>query len=282
MKVARPAVRAIPFKIGESLSVSQNMRLRKQLRVTSAKIGRSSRFAGDSGGLGGRLHGVAAAAGAGWADARRSTSTSTATSSTAHPLIPGCYYPFDNVAWLPRHGYLDRATFDLDLRSQAASIASRRSARASSEQPDAQDREHFVTRYQMDEPVALAVFALGPFERKTQQVTWESGGPPIPLEFNSVPARVRCGRPSAIKHEFILAELDNAVRYFAAMFGQYPYQTLRRRVSSVQLRPGVSVAPDDSAGGRRRTRTRTRSSRTRPRISGGATSSRGARTAISG
>ena len=42
----------------------------------------------------------------------------------------------------------------------------------------------------MKQPVALTVFAIGPWERKVQQVTWEAGGKPIPLEYNSVPPRV--------------------------------------------------------------------------------------------
>jgi aminopeptidase N len=77
-----------------------------------------------------------------------------------------------------------------------------------------------ITKYQMAQPIALAVFALGPFQRVSQKLTMETTGTPIALEFNSVPARV-----AAVKDDFILAELGNAVRYFASMFGAYPYPT---------------------------------------------------------
>jgi aminopeptidase N len=70
----------------------------------------------------------------------------------------------------------------------------------------------------MEQPVALVTFALGPFKRHTDSIKWEKGGPPTPLEFNSLP-----GDLAAIKEDFILAELNNSVRYFTAHFGQYPY-----------------------------------------------------------
>lgn len=86
------------------------------------------------------------------------------------------------------------------------------------EDPDPEDRNATVTRYRMSLPVALVTFAFGSFDRKVQEVKFEDGGRLIPLEFNSVPGQ-------SIRHEFFLGELDNAVRYFAAMFGPYPYET---------------------------------------------------------
>lgn len=41
---------------------------------------------------------------------------------------------------------------------------------------------------------------------------------PIPLEFNSLPGSI-----VEIKEDFVLAELNNSVRYFNALFGKYPY-----------------------------------------------------------
>lgn len=217
MKVRQPGVRAVPFKIGESLSVSQSMRLRNQLRVASARVGGQPAAVIQEDWEGGFTVLLPQPAEAGQAISVELSAEGNF--MQAHPLINGCYYPMNNVTWLPRHGYLDRATFDSTFTHRRTDRIASIGARVS-EQPDPQDKEVVKTRYQMQEPVALAVFALGPFERKTQQVTWESGSPAIPLEFNSVPARV-----AAIKHEFMLAELDNAVRYFAAFFGRYPYTT---------------------------------------------------------
>ena len=223
MQARAAVVRAVPFRIGESLPVSQSMRLRLQMKVASAKVGGQPAQVIQEDWEGGFTVLLPQPAQAGQA-----ISIEVAAAGEfmiVHPLIPGCYYPWDNVTWLPRHGYLDRATFDSTFvhkkADRIASIGTR-----TAEGADPSDAQNFITSYKMDQPVALVVFALGPFERKTQQVTWESGSPAIPLEFHSVPARVTlAGRPSAIKHEFILAELDNAVRYFAAMFGKYPYQT---------------------------------------------------------
>jgi aminopeptidase N len=49
-------------------------------------------------------------------------------------------------------------------------------------------------------------------------VKWDRGGEPIPVEFNSLP-----GSYLAIKEDFILAEMDNSLRYFSVLFGKYPY-----------------------------------------------------------
>ncbi|MEO8649267.1 MAG: hypothetical protein ABI539_08890 [Acidobacteriota bacterium] len=72
----------------------------------------------------------------------------------------------------------------------------------------------------MKKPIALATFALGPFQRHTDTIKWDGGGTPIPLEFNSLP-----GDYLPIKEDFILAELSNSVRYFNELFGKYPYET---------------------------------------------------------
>ena len=222
-KILAASAQAIPFKIGESLPVTRNIRLDNQLKVTAARLGDKPVSFIQEPWEGGFTVLLPEPAKAG-----QTVSIEVAAEGKfmeAHPLIPGCYYPLDNVTWLPRHGYLDRATFDTTFTHKRLDRIATVGTRIS-EQADAHDRDTFVTKYKMDQPVALVVFALGPFERKTQQVTWESGSPSIPLEFNSVPARVTVGgRAAGIKHEFILAELDNSVRYFAAMFGRYPYQT---------------------------------------------------------
>jgi hypothetical protein len=87
-----------------------------------------------------------------------------------------------------------------------------------SEEPDAEDKDGAIAKYKMQEPVALVTFALGPFKRYNDAIKWEKGGDPTPLEFNSLPGDI-----AAIKEDFILAELNNSVRYFTSLFGNYPY-----------------------------------------------------------
>ena len=209
-------VRAVSFQVGETLTGASRERLVNQLRLIRAAQGDTTLSWVQEDWEGGFTVFLPTPLAQG-----QKTSVTVELAGNfmdGNPALPEFYYPRDNVAWLPRHGYLDRATFDLTFRhrtrDRVASIGVR-----SPETPDTAEPQVSVTRYAMTEPVALAVFALGPFERKVQQVTWEDGRPAIPLEFNSVPSRV-----GAIKHEFILAELDNAVRYFSAFFGSYPYR----------------------------------------------------------
>jgi len=58
-----------------------------------------------------------------------------------------------------------------------------------SEEPATDDKNQVVTKYRLQQPVALVTFALAPFERHTQMVKWEKGGvgDPIPVEFSSLP-----------------------------------------------------------------------------------------------
>jgi hypothetical protein len=211
-EVRQPNVRAIPFKIGESLSIYERARLENQLRVKAARIGGKPVSWVQEDWEGGFTVFLPQAAAIG-------------ESITIEVDLDGNFmrratefaYPMSNTAWLPRHGYLDRSTFDLTYRhrtrEKVASIGTRLS-----EQPDAAERDVTVTKYQMKEPVALAVFALGPYERKVEPVKFEGTAVAIQIEVNSLPARVM-----PVKADFILAELGNAIRYFAAMFGAYPY-----------------------------------------------------------
>ncbi len=214
------AARAVPFILGEGLSTFQDQRLEHALRVTAA-----------------RLDGEPVA----WSQEDWESGFTVFLSEPLEPgravtldveiagrflqssdLVRGAFYPISNQAWLPRHGDLDRATFDLTYthraRDRVVSVGTRLSETPNPARPD-----EVVTVYRMPDPVALAVFAVGPFERHRQEVTFEAGGRTIPLEFNKLPdTRARI---AAVKEDFVLAELDNSVRYFSAIFGPYPYET---------------------------------------------------------
>jgi hypothetical protein len=131
--------------------------------------------------------------------------------------VKDCFYPSSNESWYPRHGYLDRATFDMTFHHRKNRKIASAGLRVS-EEPDPEDKDSTITKYRIEQPVALITFALGPFERHSKMVKWEKGGEPIPVEFNSLP-----GGLIAIKEDFILAELDNSLRYFTLLFGKYPY-----------------------------------------------------------
>lgn len=214
-QVLSPNLRAVAFQIGESLGEYDNRRLRKQLRLKAARLGGTELAAVQEDWEGGLTVFLPRAAQAG---ERLELDLELAGDFIMDAdIVPDCYYPASTTTWYPRQGYLDRATFDLTFqhkkRYHVASIGQR-----ISEEADPENKEFVRTHYRMPHPVPLATFALGPFERHTQMVKWEKGGEPTPLEFNSLP-----GSYLAIKEDFILAELDNSVRYFSLLFGQYPY-----------------------------------------------------------
>ena len=133
--------------------------------------------------------------------------------------INGTSYQRSNQAWYPRHGYLDRSTYSLTyLHPKNLKVASIGVRTAETDFPE--DKNVRQTKYSMSHPVALITFALGPWQRHSETVKFENSDKAIPLEFNSI-----SGAVAAIKEDFILAELNNSVRYFNALFGAYPYDS---------------------------------------------------------
>ncbi|HKX84709.1 MAG TPA: M1 family aminopeptidase, partial [Pyrinomonadaceae bacterium] len=127
----------------------------------------------------------------------------------------GFSYPRSTTSWYPRHGYLDRSEFKLTfIHSKKLKIVC--VGNRISESPSPNNKDLVVTQYHMDHPIALATFALGPFVRHSEVTTVDGIGVRIPLEFNSVGTM-------PLKEDFIIAELNNSLRYFYKLFGAYPY-----------------------------------------------------------
>jgi Peptidase family M1 domain len=223
-------LRAVSFVIGESLGEYESQRLKKQLRLKTARSGDVELpfvqedweggftvFLPTAVAAGQRLDFELKFEGDFMHDAQ--SFVDRYYSSYDAPGFVDAFYPRSTTSWYPRHGYLDRALLDLTFRHpkklRIASVGERLS-----EEPDPEDKDVTVTKYRFQQPVALATFALGPFERHKQAVRFDKGGSgdPITVEFNSLP-----GSMVAIKEDFILAELDNSLRYFTLMFGKYPY-----------------------------------------------------------
>lgn len=212
-------VRAVPFSIGENLSEAENLRLKKQLRLQQARLGDAELPFIQEDWEGGFTVILPAPVAAG--EKLNLELVLQGDFMYDAESVENCHYPRSNQSWFPRHGYLDRATFDLTFRHpRKLKIAS--GGLRVSETPDADDKDAMVTRYQMQQPIPLDTFALAPFERHKQMVRFDKGGvgEPIPIEFNSL-----SGSVMAIKEDFILAELDNSLRYFTSLFGKYPYPT---------------------------------------------------------
>ena len=211
-------VKSVPFSIGESLATYEDSRLKKQMRVRSVRSGgKDLDFVQEDweGGLTVFLPNALRK------DEKAELEFAIDGDFMRQPDFPGAAdfsYPRSNSTWYPRHGYLDRSSFSMsflhDKKLKVAAVG-----RRISEDPRPEDKDVVSTKYKVDQPIALATFALGPFLRKSQTLTWDGTTQSIPLEYNSV------GGGVAIKEDFILAELSNSVRYFHKLFGDYPYDT---------------------------------------------------------
>ena len=210
-------VRAIPFSIGESLGESDDSRLKKQMRFKSAKLaGKPLEFIQEDWEGGAVVLLPEAMAANKPLEIEIELEGDFLRQS---PFINDVSFPRSNESWYPRHGFLDRATYEFTyLHAKKHKVASVGVRESESAWPE--DKDVVVTKYKMAQPVALVTFALGPWERHPDTIKWDSGEKPIPLEFNSMP-----GSYLAIKESFILAELNNSVRYFHQLFGAYPYET---------------------------------------------------------
>lgn len=211
-------VRAINFAIGEALGEFDSERLKKQMRVKSVRRGGADLSWAQENWESGLTVFLPAPL-----KANESLELSLSLEGdfiTETAYFQNCYYPLSNTTWFPRHGFLDRATFDLTFRHpkrfRVASVGVR-----SSEENDPDDTGATVSKYQMAQPVAVVTFALGGFKRHKSLVKWDkSGAPPTPLEFNSLVSDVLL-----INEDFLLAEFNNSLRYFTLLFGDYPYPT---------------------------------------------------------
>jgi len=188
-----------------------------------------------------------------------------------------CHYPRSNETWFPRQGYLDRATFDLTFRhNKRLKIAS--GGKRVSEEPDAENKDMMVTKYEMHQPVALITFALAPFQRHQQMVKFEAGASAIPFRWSLIRWP---GRSLRSKKTSLWRSLTTRSDISLQFFGKYPYPTFGAAFHPFNFGQGFPtlvmiprrIAPAS---------TPTLSLRMKLLTSGGATSFPGALTAISG
>ncbi len=242
MKVLAPRASGVSFTIGENLSAYDNTRLKKQLRLRSVRMGAAVLEAFQEDWETGFSVFLPAAMPVGQkfeieveleGDFMRDSDA-----------FHGCHYPSSNASWYPRHGYLDRSTYKITFHHRKRNRVASTGVRIS-EKPDPDAKDDMITVYQLEQPVSLATFAVGPFERHLQKIKWEKGGE-TQLELNSL-----SGGQMPIKEDFILAELDNAIRYFAALFGDYPYPVYGAVVHPYGFGQGfatmLTIPPTDSA-----------------------------------
>lgn len=212
-------LRLISFAIGEGLSTFEDERRKKQMHVTGARLadGTALTFFQEPW-EGGFSIVLPAAVGAGQdlsliIDLKGDFMMES-------DAMSGTYFPRSTETWYPRHGYLARSKFDI-------SMLHRRKDRVVSlgelikEGPSAETKDGVLTEFRMAQPIALATFAVGPYEIHKDKAK-EDNGEDLPLEFYSMP-----GSRAVIKEDFILAEMSNCIRFFSKLFGPYPYALFR-------------------------------------------------------
>lgn len=212
-------LRVIPFAVGEDLSERDDERRKKQLHILGAHLadGTTLEFVQEPW-EGGFEVVLPSGIGAGQSiDLRLDLKGDFMMESDT---VSGTYFPRSTTTWYPRHGYLERSTFDISIvhrkRERVVSIGEMVQDGAAPGTKDA-----VLTQFRMDQPVSLATFAAGPYEIH-RDVAKEDNGRSLPLEFYSMP-----GSRAVIKEDFILAEMNNAIRFFSLMFGEYPYPLFR-------------------------------------------------------
>jgi len=209
-------VTAIPFTIGESLGEYESQRLKKQLHLKAARLGAENIAFVQEDWEGSFTIFLPKALESGQ-NIELEFEMEGDFIQQPDVVQDECHYPRSNTSWYPRHGYLDRATYEMSFAHsknlKIATVGTRLSEEISPE-----DKDVMITRYKMDYPVSFVTFALARFIRRTEMIKWDSGETPTPLEYNSVTSL-------PIDEGFIMAELNNSVRYFHALFGKYPYDT---------------------------------------------------------
>ncbi len=125
-----------------------------------------------------------------------------------------CFYPRSTIDWYPRHGYLNRSTYDLVFEyGKHLNVVTL--GKDLGEKPDPDSRSDLVSEWRVDSPVAFLTFAVGNFRDHTGLA--KGNGIDIPLNLYSPRS------PTRMKADFVLAEMNNSLRYFSALFGPYQY-----------------------------------------------------------
>lgn len=120
--------------------------------------------------------------------------------------------------WYPRHIDLNRATFDVVFHHTKGTKVASLGEKVREEETANHD---MLTEWRMDIPIALTTFAVGDFSVFNDKAKMQDGRE-LNLDFYRL-------SPSAfsflggVKTDFVLAEMNNSVRYFSDLFGAYPY-----------------------------------------------------------
>lgn len=212
-------VKVISFAVGEGLSIYEDERRKKQLRVLSAHLadGTALPFFQEPWETGFSVilpNPVAVG------QNLSLTIDLKGDFMMESPIMANTYFPRSTTTWYPRHGYLARSKFDISMlhrkKDHVVSVGE-----LVSEGPAPGTKDDVLTEFRMEYPIGLATFAVGPYEIH-KDIAKQENGKALPIEFYSMP-----GGRAVIKEDFILAEMNNSIRFFSNIFGEYPYPLFR-------------------------------------------------------
>jgi hypothetical protein len=132
-------------------------------------------------------------------------------------LVQDVYYPRVTTSWYPKLGFLARSTFDLTFHHKNSHRVASIGRRVSEDKVPGGSES--VTRWKMDQPVSFCTFGVGNFEIQTGRAI-----PDIPIEYFSLGGFRLTG---STKQSYMMTELTNTLQYFSALFGEYPYINLQ-------------------------------------------------------
>jgi hypothetical protein len=209
MEVQKDGIRAIHLAINETLSVYNDYRLKRAMRVKSVKAANGLSVEAIQEDWEGGLTLLFPAP----------LSKGQKLNITLH--MEGEHLIQDGYAWVPgtdswylRHGYLQRSTyrfvFHHSKRYTPVTLGSR------VQDAKGENNSDVVTEWKFDTPAPFIKFAVGD-DYVRYQTEAKIGDRTVPIEFDG---------PRAVKADFIGAEMNNALRYYSALFGPYPYDNL--------------------------------------------------------
>jgi hypothetical protein len=216
VEVLQDGIRAIQFALNEELEVHNDARLKHALRVKSVKSGDGQPVEVVQEDWDGSVTLFLPAP-----VSRGQKLTFTFRLEGEHMIGAGmnlgCYFPLTE-SWYLRHGYLQRSTYRMVFHHLKRDTPVTIGAVVHSG-PD-NDGPNIVTEWKMDTPTPFVEFAMGNYKR--YDTTTKIGERTVPISFYEL-----VGGLVPVQADFVAAEMGNALRYYSALFGPYPYDNIK-------------------------------------------------------
>ena len=143
------------------------------------------------------------------------------------------FYPVNTTSWYPRHGYLQRSLYSVEVWHPSRYRAIAPGAKVKEEKL----ATHTVTTWDTPYPAMISTFAIGLFESSSAALVGRPG---------RATYYFKGGNLAKDKQTYMLTELSNGVQFFSEIFGDYPYgdiQAVMHPRGYGQSFPGLLLLP---------------------------------------